>query len=95
MPSGSKQPGALSKEVAAILRAQIARRSLRQDHLSQAVGISQAQMSGILNGKKLLDIEQLDRICWAIGLKYRDVIAEADDATMSRHAEKDWHVDPL
>jgi len=96
MAKGSKpQPGALSHEVAAILRAQMARRTLRQDHLAEAVGLSQSQMSGILKAKKLVDIEELDRICWAIGLKYRDVIAEADKATMSRHAEKDWHVNPL
>ena len=86
MAKGTKsEPGSLTKEVAGILRAQISRKKFSQTAVAADVGISQTQLSGILNAKKHVDIEQLDDICWAIGLNFRDVIAEADKETADRH----------
>lgn len=78
-------PGELSKEVAAILRAQMARHRIAQSPLAEAVGLSQGQLSGILNAKKHVDIEKLDEICQALGLEYAKVIREADEATDGRY----------
>lgn len=96
MPSGAKTPpGPFSKEIAAILRAQMARKQLNQIAVAAAVGISQTQLSGILNAKKHVDVEQLDAICEAIGLRLVDVLREADDATKFRQADPTWSVEPL
>lgn len=91
MASGTKQqPGTLSREVAAILRAQMARRKILQTQVADATGISQTQLSGILGARKHVDLEQLDEICYALGLSFREVIAEADMESSSRHAEATW-----
>lgn len=89
MARGTKSaPGALSKEIAATLRAQLARKQFSQADLAEAVQISQTQLSGILNAKKHVDIEQLDEICFALGLTFRQVIADADKATAHRFSTK-------
>lgn len=90
MATGSKPaPGALSQEIAAQLRAQIGRKQFTQAALADAVGISTAQMSGILAGKKHVDVEQLDELCFALGLNFREVVASADKATTQRFTKKD------
>jgi DNA-binding Xre family transcriptional regulator len=81
---------ALSNEIAAILRAQIARKKIVQSALSTAVNLSQAQLSGILNANKHVDVEKLDELCWALGLELRLVVAEADENTSARQSSPEW-----
>lgn len=89
-------PGALSKEIAATLRAQLARKQFSQADLAEAVQISQTQLSGILNAKKHVDIEQLDELCFALGLTFRQVVADADKATAHRFTKKaGWRTSAL
>ena len=96
MSKGMKQPpGLLSQEVAAVLRGQLARKKLTQQELATATGISTSQLSMILNGTKHADLEQLDRMCYAVGLKLADVVKEASGLAGSRFAESGWSVDPL
>jgi transcriptional regulator with XRE-family HTH domain len=96
MPRGAKSdPGLLTNEVAAILRAQMARKQLLQNAIAEEADISQTQLSGILNGHKHIDIEQLDRLCYALGLTLRDVVGEADEATTARYLAPDWPTKPL
>lgn len=85
MPSGAKGlPNAFSQEVAAILREKIGRRKAAQKLIAADVGISEAQLSAILNGKKHADIEQLDNVCRSIGIKLSDVVKRAEDETSLR-----------
>ena len=58
--------------------------------LADAVGMSRAQMSGVLNAKKHVDIEQLDRICFSLGLEMEKVLKEVERAASDRHAEPGW-----
>jgi DNA-binding Xre family transcriptional regulator len=91
MATGKKgAPNALSREIGAIIRAQIARKEIRQSVLAEAVGMSQAQISGVLTAKKHVDVEKLDEICWAIGLELLAVIAEADEKTILRQNSSEW-----
>lgn len=91
MPSGAKTPpGPFSQEIAAILRAKIARDQIPQLAISHAVGISQSQLSAILGGKKHADIEQLDELCWVLGLKLVDVFREADEKLNLRQTQPSW-----
>lgn len=89
MPKAPKRAiGPLQAEIAADLRAEVARRQVIQSSLAAAADISGAQLSELLAGKKHMDVEQLDRICFALDLKLRDVIERAEKATGSRHAER-------
>lgn len=89
MPSAAKAPpGALSQEIAASIRAVMGRRGVTKSQLSEAAGISRTQLGAYVNATKQMDIEELDRVCFALGLKLRDVVADAEKVTASRHAEK-------
>jgi DNA-binding Xre family transcriptional regulator len=88
MPAGAKTPpGPFSQELAAILRAQMARKQLWQAQVAVAAGMSQGQLSAVLNGKKHIDMEQLDRLCYVLGLKLVEVLREADEASKWRLTE--------
>ena len=52
-------------------------------------------MSKILAGAKQIDIELLDKMCWATGLVLRDVMREADEETDGRYFDDDWDVPTL
>lgn len=85
MARGTAAPvGALTKEVAAILRTRIARQQLLQKDIAESLHIGKTQLSDIINGKKHVDIELLDDICSAVGLDFMDVLKEAEKATQSR-----------
>jgi len=85
-----KPPGPLSIELSAAIRAEIARRhDLKQGTVAASADISSTQLSQILADKKQFDIEQLDRVCFALGLPLGDLVRAAEAATPSRHAERD------
>lgn len=96
MPAAAKAPpGVLSQEIAAIIRAHMGRRGVTRVQLSQAAGVSRTQLGAYVNATKQMDIEELDRVCFALGLKLVEVVAEAETATASRHAEPDAVARPL
>ena len=88
-------PGPLTQAITAILRERMGRDNITKTALAAAVGISRPQVQKILAGTKQIDVEQLDALCWVLGLKARVVIAEADAATSSRNAEPGRGVLPL
>lgn len=91
MPSGAKTPpGPFSQEIAAILRAQMARKQLNQSTVASAVAISQTQLSGILLARKHIDIEKLDELCYVLGLQLVAVLSEADEASKWRLTQAGW-----
>lgn len=97
MPLAAKpETGPLTREIASILRGQLARKQITNTELAGAVGISVPQIGRVLAGNKQIDIELLDRICWAIGLVLRDVVREADEGTDGRYFDKStWDVPML
>lgn len=96
MAKGTKPiPGPITQEVAGILRAELARHRILQAQLSAATGISTTQLSGMLKGQKHIDIEQLDALCWALGLDFADVIRDADRQTAARHLRDEWTIESL
>lgn len=91
MTRGTKpKPSLLTQEVAGILRGQLGRKRLTQAQVAVAAQISTTQLSGIFNGTKSIDLDQLDRICWAIGLEPNEVLEEAVGETVERHLEDEW-----
>lgn len=93
MPGASKPAtGDITQEIASTLRAQLARKNASKVALAKAIGISDSQMGKLLNGHKQFDVEQLDAICWALGLNLREVISEADEKTTLRHSASGWSI---
>lgn len=91
MATGTKAaPGVLSEALAAILRAQIARKKLLQSEIAEAAHMSQGQLSGVLNAKKHIDLEKLDQLCWVLGLDFWKVVQEADQEVTDRQIRKEW-----
>lgn len=96
MPRGAKKPpGPLVEEVAGILRGQVGRAKLSHQLIADAIGVSRGQVSKILDGQKQIDLEQLDELCWALGLNFRDVILEADRESQFRHVRPEWDTPTL
>ncbi|TFD61089.1 XRE family transcriptional regulator [Cryobacterium sp. Hh7] len=96
MAKGTKPtPGPLTQEVSSILRAEMARHRILQGQLAAATGISTTQLSEILNGKKNIDIQQLDALCWSLGLDFTAVIRDAEQQSEARHLAADWTATPL
>ena len=86
MPTSPARPiGALTLEIASCIRGELARQQLAKTTLADRVGISRAQLNKIVNGKKANDIENLDRIVYALRLDLETVLREADEATPRRH----------
>ena len=83
-------PGLLSQEVAAILRERMGRFNLTNAQLAKAVGMSPQQIGAVLLAKKHIDVEQLDRICWALGKSLADVTREAEKNSQERLIDPDW-----
>jgi transcriptional regulator with XRE-family HTH domain len=80
VPSGgTTKPGPLTVAVAAILNRAFLQAGISQKKLGAAVGISQSQMSKHLRGERVLDVDQLDAICFALGLSITAVVSEAVD----------------
>lgn len=91
MSQGTRTPpGPLSRAISARIRATIAERlEVKQGQVAKAAGISASQFSAILNDTKSFELEQLDRVCHALGLRLTDLVRDAEKATGSRHAEQD------
>lgn len=78
MPTGSKpKPGRFSAEVGSIIAAAITRRGTTVSALAEQLDISRTQFSGMLNGRKHWDLDQLDRACAVLDLDPASVIEEA------------------
>lgn len=85
MPRGtSAAPGALTIELAAVMRAELARQDMTKTALAEASQISLSQVSKFLRGKKIFDIEELDQMLFVLGLPLRATISAADLATHER-----------
>jgi transcriptional regulator with XRE-family HTH domain len=96
MPAAPKPPtGPLSHAVAGILRAQKGKLDVTDAQIGKAAHISRSQVGHILNGVKHVDVEQLDQLCYALGLNLLDVIKEAETETSTRKVQAGWPARPL
>lgn len=90
------EPSPLTHEVTSALRAEMGRRrDLTQGDLAKAVDISAAQLSDILNDKKQIDLDLLDRLCFALSLDFKATVGEADVRTRDRRIAPEWDTPTL
>ncbi|MFB9641483.1 helix-turn-helix domain-containing protein [Agromyces lapidis] len=73
--------GTLSDAVATIVRNYTEETYVSQSELARRSGISQPHISNVFNGKTVFTLDQLDRVCDALGLQLISVIHEADVIT--------------
>lgn len=80
MPAKAKpEPSPLTREIAAIIKGQLVRHGIEQRALATAMGVSEAQASRMLNGKKHWDIEHVTAACELIGLNVISLIDQAQE----------------
>jgi len=85
MPATARpEPSAITKEIAAILSGVLARKSVEQQELAKAVGVSRPQMSRMLGGGKHWDIDQLGAACRFLEIDLYETLREAERAVSSR-----------
>lgn len=77
MPS-KPPPGKLSRGVAEILRAAYSEQSLTQAALGARIGVTQSQMSKLLRGERTLSLDQLEVVCFELGLSPGEVVLAAE-----------------
>ena len=83
-------PSQLSRQIAAILRAQVAKFQLTQVDVAANSGISQSQLSKVLRGTRVLDVDQLDALCQTLGLEIADVVADAYREVLDLDDAYEW-----
>jgi plasmid maintenance system antidote protein VapI len=91
MPTGARtRPGPLTQEITALLREHIARKKWSYVAVADAAKIPTSTFGDLVNGRKPIDIEQLDRICWAVGYGIEELVAKAEQNTANRQTSKTW-----
>ena len=79
MPSGSKTlPCDEDLKVASILDRERLRQNIDQTNLGAMIGISQSQISRMLDGTKPATLTEFMQICKVLGLVASEVIKEAE-----------------
>lgn len=85
MTRGTKPPpGPLSEAIAAQLRAAKGEHRLSDQKIADVVSMSRGQVNEVLNATKHVDVEQLDRLCAAVGLDLVTVVRKADQTSSGR-----------
>lgn len=69
---------ALTAAVAGELRAAVARRNITQKDLSERADVPLATLGKILRGVSAIDVEQLHRICEALGADIVEIVDAAE-----------------
>jgi len=67
----------LTRQVAALLRAEMARHGVSQQEMAVAAGVTQSQLSKMVRGMRAITIDQLYAMAWALDLDPVEVVATA------------------
>ena len=88
MASGTREIGDLTRAIATELRAAVARRNVSQKLVAGEAEIPAPTLGKILRGTGVIDVEQLYRICRALGVEPQDVVASAVAALRDSESEQ-------
>lgn len=84
MPKGTSTPGPLSIAVSDLLYERMAELRSNKSKVADTAGVPRTTLGPILDGKKAIDVEVLDRICQALGVGIEDVLKHAARTTQQR-----------
>ena len=87
MSTGTRPPpGPLTLEIARTLTGELARQKMSKTVFAAKVGtVSKAQMNKMINGNKSIDMDNLGRMAFVLGLDLEKLVHDADLATLERH----------
>jgi DNA-binding Xre family transcriptional regulator len=71
-------PGPLTEAIAEVIRARIGVLRTNKSKVAEATGIARTTLGGIIDGTTVYDLEQLDKVCMALGVQIEDVIKDAE-----------------
>lgn len=71
--------GPMSKAVSAELRAALARAGKSATQLSKDANLSKSTLHKTLKGDRVVDVEDLYEICWALGIEPHEIIEAATE----------------
>jgi len=75
----NSEPGPLTIAIAEVIRAEMGRKKTNKSRVAEVARIPRTTLGGMVDGSTVYDIEQLDRVCMALGLRIEDVLEMADD----------------
>jgi DNA-binding Xre family transcriptional regulator len=78
MATPTPEPGIFTKRIADLLRARMERFKINQGDVSPYVGVSQSQLSKMLNGKRTINLDQLDIMCQMLDLEATELVREVE-----------------
>jgi len=70
-----------------VIRAQVGVLRTNKSRVADATGIARTTLGGIIDGTTVYDLEQLDKVCMALGLEIEDVLAKAE-AIASKNGDR-------
>ena len=71
-------PGPLTKAIAEVIWARMSYLRTNKSRVSETTGIARTTLGGIIDGTTVYDLEQLDKVCMALGVRIEDVLEDAD-----------------
>jgi len=90
MPATNTSGASLTEQVAAEIRAQMGRRSIRQSELARTLGVTEMWLSRRLRGTQTLDLDDLEKISKALGCRIIDLLpSEGNAATREKSQAPD------
>lgn len=77
-------PGPITAAIADIINERMGRLRTNKSRVAAATGIPRTTLGYIIDGTHVYDIEQLDKVCMALGVEIEDVLEKASKKTQSR-----------
>ena len=74
----NSDPGPLTVAIAEVIRARIGVLRTNKSRVSEATGIPRTTLGAMIDGTSVYDIEQLDKVCMALGVQIEDVLEDAE-----------------
>jgi len=77
-------PGPLTAAIADIIYARMTELRTNKSRIAAASGIPRTTLAHMIDGTSVYDIEQLDKVCQALGIEIEDVQKKAAEKTQHR-----------
>lgn len=77
-------PGPLTLAIADIIHERMAELRTNKSKVAEASGVPRTTLGPMVDGTSVFDVEQLDKVCQALGIDIEDVQKKAADKTSHR-----------
>jgi len=92
----NSDPGPLTVAIAEVIRVEMGRLNANKSRVAEVSKIPRTTLGGMIDGTVVYDLEQLDRVCMALGVRIEDVLKEAEKiAEKSGNRRIDLGIQPI